>query len=140
MTREHAKEFLPIITAFANGEAISYINSEEETFSFDGNVKNYRIVKPKNRTIKDGLVVGDIVVDRTGDERTVIAVDGNIVHVSKYDNIFHHGVTCTLQELIDTNNTLKQEEVKEETQSFTLKQVSNGEANGIPSHLIRIKE
>ena len=53
MTREHAKELLPIITAFANGEDIEFKVSADQwnplgSYNFEGKPKYYRI-KPKPR-------------------------------------------------------------------------------------------
>ena len=56
MTREQAKELLPIIQAFVEGKTIEYCNNgnwvEQENFGFMDNVWNYRI-KPKYRPFKD---------------------------------------------------------------------------------------
>ena len=56
MTKEQAKELLPIIQAFAEGKTIEYCNNgnwvEQENFGFMDNVWNYRI-KPKYRPFKD---------------------------------------------------------------------------------------
>lgn len=52
MTREQAKELLPIIQAFVEGKTIEYCNNgnwvEQENFGFMDNVWNYRI-KPKSK-------------------------------------------------------------------------------------------
>ncbi len=55
MTREHAKELLPIITAFANGETIQFridntwiTQTADADFDFSLNPSDYRI-KPKPR-------------------------------------------------------------------------------------------
>jgi hypothetical protein len=53
MTREHAKELLPIITAFANGEDVQTLNFRGEwvdatDLTFHGSKDNYRIAaKPR---------------------------------------------------------------------------------------------
>lgn len=54
MTRENAKELLPIIQAFAEGKTIEYHSNdnwvEQENFGFIDNVRNYRIKpEPKYR-------------------------------------------------------------------------------------------
>ena len=58
MTREEAKELLPIIQAFAEGKVIEYCNNgnwvEQENFGFMDNVWNYRIKsKSKYRPFKN---------------------------------------------------------------------------------------
>jgi len=55
MTREHAKELLPIITAFANGEDVQVLISDNywstmRTASFEGPPDQYRIA-PKPRKL-----------------------------------------------------------------------------------------
>lgn len=59
MTREEAKDFLPIITAFAEGKTIEVMNTsghwdEINIPNFDVDPKKYRIKqKPKYRPFKD---------------------------------------------------------------------------------------
>jgi hypothetical protein len=65
MTREHAKELLPVITAFANGEDVQTLNFRGEwvdatDLTFHGSKDNYRIA-PKPRKVwvaefKDGEI------------------------------------------------------------------------------------
>ena len=55
MTREHAKELLPIITAFANGEDVQIHTTSEqwlsmEKLNFEKPLSQYRI-KPKPRKV-----------------------------------------------------------------------------------------
>jgi len=55
MTREHAKELLPIITAFANGEKIELRTTAKqwtsyEEFDFESETTRYRIA-PKPRKV-----------------------------------------------------------------------------------------
>lgn len=56
MTREHAKQLLPIIQAFAEGEEIEYLNTEGKWTTadypgFSSDPERYRI-KPKPREFK----------------------------------------------------------------------------------------
>lgn len=58
MTREQAKNMLPIIQAFAEGKTIEYYNNgnwvEQENFWFMDNMRNYRIKpEPKYRPFKN---------------------------------------------------------------------------------------
>lgn len=58
MNRQQAKDFLPIIQAFAEGKTIEYHSNdnwvEQENFGFMDNVRNYRIKpEPKYRPFKD---------------------------------------------------------------------------------------
>lgn len=60
MTREQARELLPIIKAFSEGKAIEWYNKtygkwiEARSFSFEGDVQDYRIKsEPKYRPFKD---------------------------------------------------------------------------------------
>lgn len=50
MNRQQAKDFLPIIQAFAEGKTVEYLSNDnwvkQETFCFIDNVRNYRI-KPE---------------------------------------------------------------------------------------------
>jgi len=54
MTRENAKELLPILTAFANGEEVQFNNGlswkTQNELSFEGNPQHYRIA-PKPRKV-----------------------------------------------------------------------------------------
>ena len=54
MTREEAKEWLPIIQAFAEGKTIQFRERDIEEPSFDGCVNEYRLKpEPKYRPFKD---------------------------------------------------------------------------------------
>jgi hypothetical protein len=59
MTREHAKEMLPIITAFAKGEAVETLNWKGEwilatDLTFEGEIDKYRIpLKPRKVFINE---------------------------------------------------------------------------------------
>lgn len=53
MTREEAKELLPIIKAFAEGKTIQFRGRDVEESSFDGSLNDYRIKpEPKYRPFK----------------------------------------------------------------------------------------
>ena len=53
MTREEAKELLPIIQAFAEGKTIQFRERDIEEPSFDGCINEYRIKpEPKYRPFK----------------------------------------------------------------------------------------
>lgn len=53
MTREQAKELLPIIQAFAEGKTIQFRERDTEEPSFDGCIDEYRIKpEPKYRPFK----------------------------------------------------------------------------------------
>ena len=54
MTREEAKELLPIIQAFAEGKTIQFRERDIEEPSFDGCINEYRIKsEPKYRPFKN---------------------------------------------------------------------------------------
>lgn len=54
MTREEAKELLPIIKAFAEGKTIQFRGRDVEESSFDGCLNDYRIKpEPKYRPFKN---------------------------------------------------------------------------------------
>ena len=54
MTREEAKEWLPIIQAFAEGKTIQFRERDIEEPSFDGCINEYRIKpEPKYRPFKN---------------------------------------------------------------------------------------
>ena len=54
MTREEAKELLPIIQAFADGKTIQFRERDIEEPSFDGCINEYRIKpEPKYRPFKN---------------------------------------------------------------------------------------
>lgn len=58
MNRQQAKDFLPIIQAFAEGKTVEYLSNDnwvkQETFCFIDNVRNYRIKpEPKYRPFKN---------------------------------------------------------------------------------------
>lgn len=55
----------------------------------------------------DGLVKGDVVVDRYGDERTVLARLEDLVFLSLNGNYPHSGTSYHIQELQDNRYTLK---------------------------------
>lgn len=108
---------------------------------------NWKNAKPvpqtKPRTIEDGLVKGDIIV-QDSNEAVVLAVLENLVFRSMFDdNKVASNTVYTHEELIKLGFKLKQPESTESTEkpiNLTFKDISEGKGVGVPTHLINIVE
>lgn len=101
------------------------------------------IPQTKPRTIEDGLVKGDIIV-QDSNEAVVLAVLENLVFRSMFDdNKVASNTVYTHEELIKLGFKLKQPEPTESTEkpiNLTFKDISEGKGVGVPTNLINIVE
>ena len=120
----HPKEVNEILTSLNSKEGIQY---SFKAIDEDGHVYSFKNAKPlpesKPRTIKDGLIEGDIIYDGS-DSRKVLGIAGQVYFMSDSNN-FKELNTCgfTLHELIESGYELQNENSEEDTEEMTLAEV-----------------
>jgi hypothetical protein len=96
-----------------------------------------------NRTIKDGLYQGDIIIDSEGHRIKILGVCGEVYLTSELNDFSISDNHYTLEELINREFKLVQED-EDTTESnlihLTIQDISEGKGKGIDPKRIRIKE
>jgi hypothetical protein len=96
-----------------------------------------------NRTLKDGLYQGDIIVDSEGHRIKILGVCGEVYLTSELNDFSISGSQFKLEELINGEFRLVQEDedtAESNLVHLTIQDISKGRGKGIDPKRIRIKE
>jgi hypothetical protein len=91
------------------------------------------------RTIEQGLVQGDIVIDADNDKYEVLGICGRVIFLSDDNNFNVASNQFTLEELINFDYKLYQPE-EEDIVELTFQEISEGKGKGVNPKLLKIKE
>lgn len=100
------------------------------------------IAPEKPRTIEDGLVQGDVIVNRDGDKAMILGVCGDVFFRSCIEDFDIASYPYTLKELILDGWKLESESTAQEPAfvELTIQDISEGKGAGVDPKFIRIKD
>jgi hypothetical protein len=101
------------------------------------------IAPEKPRTIEDGLVQGDVIVNRNGKKVKIMGISGEVIfttYSNDWTTVCH--TTETLNGLIKSGWKLESESTTEEPTlvELTIQDISEGKGAGVDPKFIRIKD
>jgi len=131
-----------IVLCYANGAKYPYKTANDE-----GAIASWQYAKDiapeKPRTIEDGLVHGDVIVDRDGEKSKILGVCGDVFFRSSIGDFdVASSYPHTLKELIRKGWKLEPELTTEEPEivELTIQDISEGKGAGVDPKFIRIKD
>ena len=146
MTRENALKLWSVIKAYGEGKEVEFLTNGEwkvrDSFKFCEDQSFYRIKTKTNRTIEDGLQIGDILTRINGistHECKVFGTIGDVLFLSDNNDI---DILSTrhflLKDIISGGWKLKEEQPEEEIEELTLQEVAD--LAKVDVNKLRIKE
>jgi hypothetical protein len=105
--------------------------------------KHVKSLPISNRTLKDGLYQGDIIIDSEGHRIKILGVCGEVYLASELNDFSISGSQFKLEELINGEFKLvKEDEDTAESNlvHLTIQDISEGKGKGVDPKRIRIKE
>ena len=135
------REVERIVLCVVKGEKCPY-----KTVNDEGAIAGWQhardIAPEKPRTIEDGLVQGDVIVDRDGGKTKILGVCGDVFIRSWIGDFDKASSIYTLKELIRKGWKLESELTTEEPAlvELTIQDISEGKGAGVDPKFIRIKD
>lgn len=114
-----------------------FADKDEDIEEWECGVKNLRTAE---KTLDDfsTLEIGDVLVDRDGDERTILDVREKIVGLSTLGDGERFGVFCTKAELDNLGYKLKEEPKEDEAVELTMDEIAK--RFGIDVEKLKVKK